>query len=80
MVQGYERRIERLEKEIQGFSEEKEKFKSIQINNDALKGVVLNQTRDFQIFSRFEYIFSTHKIVLTNLGIDVSTFFIVLDK
>lgn len=52
MLQGYERRIERLEKEIQGFSEEKEKFKSIQINNDALKGVVLNlhQTRDFQIF------------------------------
>ena len=50
MFQGYERRIERLEKEIQGFSEEKEKFKSIQINNDALKGVVLNQTRDFQIY------------------------------
>ena len=37
-ILGSERKIARLEKEIEGFADEKEKFKSIQINNDALKG------------------------------------------
>ena len=67
MHPGSERRIERLEKEIQGFAEEKEKFKSIQINNDALKGVLLNQTRVFKdVFKHLNQFLPFHKMVPTN--------------
>jgi len=42
-----ERKVNKLQSEIDGFSEQKEKWKSIQINNDALKG--LSEELDRQV-------------------------------